>query len=159
MAIFAKDKDGKEKSDARPAAGATDNALSVIAAGMTITGDVESSGVVKVEGRIEGSIRRARQVLVGRQGSVRGDIEAREAVIGGTVEGTITGQERVEIQSTASVRGDVHTKTIVVQEGGRVNGTVHMQDAAAPIANGASGAAPRPAAQPTPRATPKVTVR
>ena len=143
MAIFTKDE--SEKAEARAAA--ADNALSVIAAGMVITGDVESSGVVKVEGRIEGSIRRARQVLIGRQGSVKGDLEAREVVIGGRVEGTITGQDRVDIQGTAVVQGDVHTKTIVVQEGGRINGTVHMQEA--PVPRG-----------PTPsRGTPVVKVR
>ena len=130
MAIFTKD--GSDKPEARPGASAADNSLSVIAAGMLITGDVESSGVVKVEGRIEGSIRRARQVLIGRQGSVKGDVEAREVVIGGRVEGTTTGHDRVDIQGTAVVQGDVNTKTIVVQEGGRINGTVHMQDAPAP---------------------------
>ena len=144
MAIFTKDEN--EKNEARAAA--TDNALSVIAVGMVIIGDVECTGVVKIEGRIEGAIRRARQVLIGRQGSVKGDIEAREVVIGGRVDGTITGHDRVDIQGSASVHGDIHTKTIVVQEGGRINGTVHMQDAAAapnaaPATNGATQAPPR----------------
>ena len=48
---------------------------------MTVHGDVESNGVVKVEGRVEGTIRAARQVLIGRQGEVKGDIETPEAVI------------------------------------------------------------------------------
>ena len=52
----------------------------------------------------------------------------REAVIGGSVEGTITASERVEIQATASVLGDIITRTIVVAEGGRINGTVRMED-------------------------------
>jgi cytoskeletal protein CcmA (bactofilin family) len=83
---------------------------------------------VKVEGRVDGSIRSARQVLVGRQGTVKGDIDTREAVIGGTVEGMITASERVEIQATASVQGDIITRTIVVAEGGRINGTVKMEE-------------------------------
>ena len=122
MAIF---KD--EKQDGRN--GATgEGALSIIAAGMTVSGDIESSGVVKVEGRVDGSIRSARQVLVGRQGTVHGDIETREAVIGGSVEGMITASERVEIQATASVQGDIVTRTIVVAEGGRINGAVRMEE-------------------------------
>jgi len=122
MAIFKEEKqDGKN--------GATgEGALSIIAAGMTVSGDIESTGVVKVEGRVDGSIRSARQVLVGRQGTVHGDIETREAVIGGAVEGTITASERVEIQATAAVLGDIITRTIVVAEGGRINGTVRMED-------------------------------
>src|SRR5689334_6637795 len=136
MAIFKEEKDGKN--------GATgEGALSIIAAGMTVSGDIESSGVEKVEGRVDGSIRSARQVMVGRQGAVHGDIETREAVIGGSVEGTITASERAEIQATAAVLGDIVTRTIVVAEGGRINGTVRMEDGKP----GARHAAPAPAAE------------
>lgn len=100
--------------------------LSVIAAGMKIVGDIESTGVVKIEGIVEGAIRGARQLLLGRQGTVHGDIRAHEVVIGGTVVGTIVADERVEIQGTSSVQGDIHTKSIVVLEGGVINGTVRM---------------------------------
>ena len=124
MAIFK-----EEKTDGRNGVpGTPDGALSIIAAGMTVNGDIDSNGVVKVEGRVEGSIRSARQVLVGRQGAVRGDIDTREAIIGGTVEGTITGSERVEIQATAQVSGDVVTRTIVIAEGGKINGSVRMEE-------------------------------
>ena len=105
--------------------------LSVIASGMKIVGDIESTGVVKIEGIVEGSVRGARQLLLGRQGTVHGDIRAHEAVIGGTVIGTIVADERVEVQGTSSVQGDIHTKSIVVLEGGVINGTVRMGDQAA----------------------------
>ena len=128
MAIFAKDENSN--GDSKNGAAAGEGAMSIIAAGMTVTGDIDSAGVVKVEGRVEGSVRTARQVLIGRQGEVKGDIETREAVIGGRVEGTITATERVDVQATASVSGDIHTKSIVVQEGGKINGTVKMTEAA-----------------------------
>lgn len=128
MAIFAKD---DSTGDSKNGVAAGEGAMSIIAAGMTVTGDIDSAGVVKVEGRVEGGVRTARQVLIGRQGEVKGDIETREAVIGGRVEGTITATERVDVQATASVNGDIHTKSIVVQEGGKINGTVKMTDSAA----------------------------
>jgi cytoskeletal protein CcmA (bactofilin family) len=37
--------------------------------------------------------------------------------------------ERVEIQGTSSVNGDIYTKSIVVLEGGKINGTVRMDEA------------------------------
>lgn len=123
MAIFK-----EEKTEGRNTPVGTEGALSIIATGMTVTGDIDSNGVVKVEGRVEGNVRSARQVLVGRQGLVRGDIETREAVIGGTVEGTITATERVEIQATASLQGDVVTRSIAIAEGGKINGSVRMED-------------------------------
>ena len=142
MAIFAKD--DADKGESRGASAPSgDGSLSIIAHGMTVVGDINSNGVVKVEGRVEGSIRSARQVLIGRQGEVKGDVETREAVVGGRVEGRITALERVEIQGTAAVHGDIHTKTIVVLEGGRINGAVRMEDSVTPARKGDRGDAER----------------
>src|SRR6185295_6039183 len=128
MSIFTKPPTEKVlmRNDAPP----SEAGLSVIAAGMKIIGDIESTGVVKIEGIVEGAIRGARQLLLGRQGTVHGDIRAHEVVIGGTVVGTIVAEERVEIQGTSSVQGDIHTKSIVVLEGGVINGTERMGEAA-----------------------------
>jgi cytoskeletal protein CcmA (bactofilin family) len=126
--MFNKDSSG---TDARAAQGNGDANLSVIAAGSKVIGDMECSGVLKIEGTVEGTIRGARQVLLGRQGVVKGDIETREAVIGGQVEGSIHALERVEIQGTAAVVGNVHTKTIVIREGGQINGAVRMDESPA----------------------------
>ena len=90
MAMFAKETTG----DPRPTPANGDATLSVIAFGSTVNGDMECSGVLKIEGTVEGTIRGARQVLLGRQGVVKGDIETREAVIGGQVEGSILALER-----------------------------------------------------------------
>ena len=70
MSIFTKpttEKVPMRNDSAPPEAG-----LSVIASGMKIIGDIESTGVVKIEGIVEGSVRGARQLLLGRQGT-RGD--------------------------------------------------------------------------------------
>ncbi len=128
MAMFNKDSNG---SDTRSTATVGDASLSVIAAGSKVIGDMECSGVLKIEGTVEGTIKGARQVLLGRQGVVKGDIETREAVIGGNVEGSIHALERVEIQGTASVVGNIHTKTIVIREGGQINGAVKMDESPA----------------------------
>lgn len=103
---------------------------SIVAPGMKVIGDLESSGVVKIDGIVEGSIRGARQVLLGRSGTVQGDIHADEAVLAGKVIGTVVAAERVEVQSTCRIDGDIHTKSIVVLEGGIINGNVRMDDAA-----------------------------
>src|SRR5690606_23702618 len=99
---------------------------SVIGNGMRIVGDIESTGVIKVEGIVEGSIRGARQLLLGKSGAIHGDVYAVDAVLGGTVVGTVVASERVEIQGTSAIEGDIHTKSIVVFEGGTINGTVRM---------------------------------
>ncbi len=102
--------------------------LSVIACGMSINGHLDTDGVVKVEGKVTGSIRAERQVLVARGGIVDGDIMTREAIIGGKVRGAIYADERVEVQATSLINGDITTKRILLQEGGEVNGHVRIAD-------------------------------
>jgi cytoskeletal protein CcmA (bactofilin family) len=111
------------------------SALSMIAPGMRVVGDIETNGILKIEGRIEGTIRGARQLLLGKMGEIQGDVHAREVVVAGVVVGTIVADERTEIQGTSRIDGDIQTKTIVVHEGAVLNGTVRMGDqVAAPLA-------------------------
>jgi cytoskeletal protein CcmA (bactofilin family) len=103
--------------------------MSIISSGMKITGDLECAGVVKVDGRVEGSVTGARQVLIGQGGVVHGNVVADEVVIGGVIDGAILAAERLELQGTAIVSGDIETKSIVVLEGAQINGVVRMSDA------------------------------
>ncbi len=102
--------------------------LSIVASGMTITGELDTDGVVKVEGKIQGKVRAEQQVLVAKGGEVEGDIYTREAVVGGVVRGAILSDERVEVQVGSVVNGDITTQRILVHEGGEVNGSVRMAD-------------------------------
>ena len=102
--------------------------LSIISDGVKIVGDIESNGILKVDGTVEGSVRGARQILLGRAGTIRGDISTFEAVIAGEVHGSISASVRLELQSGAIVNGDVDTKSLVIIDGARINGTVRMSD-------------------------------
>lgn len=113
---------------AKHAAAAT--SLSVIGVGMSVRGDVETAGVVKVEGVVDGHVIAGSQVLVAKGGVVKGDIETGEAVIGGEVAGGVHASERVEIQAGAVIQGDITTRRIAVAEGATLNGHIRMGDAA-----------------------------
>jgi cytoskeletal protein CcmA (bactofilin family) len=127
MTMFGKDTGASVRSETRNSAVA-EAPMSIISSGMKITGDLECAGVVKVDGRIDGSVTGARQVLLGRGGAVHGNIIADEVVIGGVVDGAIIAAERLELQGTATVNGDIETKSIVVLEGARINGVVRMSE-------------------------------
>lgn len=126
MAIF-----GKEEKPVRSAGrNATENSLSIISAGTVVRGDIECPGVLRIDGRIDGNVRNARQVMLSQEGSIHGDISADEVVLGGLVDGAVTATERLELQTTAVVNGDISTKSIVVMEGARINGAVKMTELA-----------------------------
>lgn len=101
--------------------------LSIVAKDLTVAGDLQAQGVVRIEGRVVGSVHAGDQVLISEGGIVEGDVVAREAVVAGRVHGSITGAERVEVQTSAVVHGDITTKRLTIQEGGQVNGCVKME--------------------------------
>jgi cytoskeletal protein CcmA (bactofilin family) len=100
------------------------DSLSVIGVGVKVVGDIHDAGVLKIEGHLQGSVRAARQLLLGRNGVVHGNIDADEVVLGGAVRGNIASTGRVEIQNAATVDGDIRSASIVVAEGGTINGSV-----------------------------------
>jgi cytoskeletal protein CcmA (bactofilin family) len=127
MAMFNKEGAGKEN---RPA---TEGSLSIIAAGVRIAGDIESQGTLKIDGQIDGSVLNARQVMLGRDGAINGNVSADEVVVGGTIEGSVHARTRLELQSSAAVHGDIETKSIVVLEGAKINGVVRMTETRAAL--------------------------
>jgi len=110
---------------ARPAS----NGYSVIDDQLSISGDIHTEGTVRVDGRVEGTHHRADTLIVGAGGTVIGNIEAREVVIGGDVCGSLSVSGRVEVQASATVQGDIHAAAVMLQEGG----TVHVHVAIRPI--------------------------
>lgn len=128
MSLFLKTPNERPMPRPESSLSPVDASPSVIGAGMKVIGDIEASGAVRIDGTVEGSIRGARQIMLGRTGVIQGDLHADEAILGGRVVGTVTAADRVEIQNTSRIDGDIHTKSIVVSEGGIINGTVRMEE-------------------------------
>ncbi len=100
--------------------------VSVVGPGMKIVGDCSSDGTIRVEGRVEGSIRAGKSVVVGQDGIVVGDIETQDAIIAGRVQGSVQADSRVELQATCKVEGDIRSRRVKLDEGGQIDGSLHM---------------------------------
>ncbi len=100
--------------------------VSVIGPGMEIIGDIKCDGTVRVEGRVEGSIKASKAVVIGKEGTVSGDIETQDVVIAGKVVGTVSAASRVELQESCHVEGDIRSRRVKLDEGGRVEGRLQM---------------------------------
>ena len=73
------------------------------------------------------SLYAAYQILLSSGGVIEGNLDTREAVLGGEVHGTVTAGERVEVQATAQLHGDIVTPRLLIQEGGQLNGGIRME--------------------------------
>ncbi len=105
---------------------APDTVISIIGPGMRVVGDCETEGTVRIEGRVEGSVRAGKAVVVGKEGIVDGDIFTQDAVISGTVQGTLTAESRLELQASCHIDGEIHARRMQLEEGAMLNGTVKM---------------------------------
>lgn len=100
--------------------------VSVVGPGMKIVGDCSSDGTIRVEGIVEGSVNAAKSVVVGKDGRVKGDISTQDAIIAGDVNGSVVAESRVELQATCRVQGDIRSRRVKLDEGGQVDGQLHM---------------------------------
>jgi len=93
---------------------------------MKITGDCESDGTIRVEGSIEGAVKAAKSVVVGKEGIVTGDISTQDAIVAGRVNGSVTAESRVELQASCRIQGDIRSRRVKLEEGGQIDGSLHM---------------------------------
>jgi cytoskeletal protein CcmA (bactofilin family) len=128
-----------------------ESVISIIGPGMTVVGDCQTEGTVRIEGVVEGSIRAGKAVVIGKQGKVRGDIHTQDAVVSGHVTGTVVAESRLELQATCQIDGEVRTRRMQLEEGAVLNGTVEMGEKkkAAPPASTGKPAAGEPVGRPT----------
>ncbi len=114
--IGSSDREEREASDV----------VSIVGPGMAVEGDCATDGTLRVEGRVEGSVRAEKAVVIGEDGEVVGDVHTQDAVVAGSVTGTIVARSRLELQATARVEGDIRCRRVKLEEGGFVEGRVEM---------------------------------
>lgn len=159
MAIFNKtEAKPRERAASPPRGAAGESAISIIGPGMEIQGDLNTDGTVRVEGRIRGTIRAGKAVVLGKEAEVVGDVYTQDAVIGGRLVGTLVAESRLELQSSCVVEGHIRARAehLQLDEGARFNGHIEMIDSAEQLSAlppvGSATAAPAAAPKAAPEA-------
>jgi cytoskeletal protein CcmA (bactofilin family) len=131
------------------------SAASVLAADLSVTGNLKTTGDIVIEGTVDGDIR-AHLLTVGETATIRGEIVADDIVINGRVIGRVRGL-KVRLTSSAQVEGDIIHKTIAIESGAHFEGSVQRQDDPLQTNRGASmAAAPAPTPAPAAAARPEI---
>jgi cytoskeletal protein CcmA (bactofilin family) len=85
----------------------------------------------RVEGSVEGTIHSTGEVSIAPGGLVKGTIFAKHLIVTGRAEGTIKISDCLEIHGTGYVEGDVEVGSLVVDEGGTLQGVCVRKDQSA----------------------------
>lgn len=112
----------KPLATAQPLSGltASQESTSVISKALKITGQLESTENVRIEGEVNGDIR-AVNVKVGNNAKVKGNVYGDEVELAGTVEGKIEAK-KVVLTRTAHMSGDVIHQDIMIESGAFIDG-------------------------------------
>jgi cytoskeletal protein CcmA (bactofilin family) len=143
-----------------PAEDVESSRIPVLGKTLLFRGELTAEEDVILQGRVEGSIRHARNLIIGTDGSVLGDVYASHLTVEGLVEGDLHCTEAVIVRATAQVRGNIFAPRVGIMEGATFNGRVEMDPNAAAAHAGQAGAArqgPRPPAAARGAASPSAT--
>lgn len=100
--------------------------MSIIGPGMTVAGDCKSTGAIRVEGVVDGTIQSDKGVVVGKGACVNGDVTSKDGVVAGTVNGIVRVEGRLEFHATGIVEGELHAGLLQLEEGGKINGAIKI---------------------------------
>lgn len=125
--MFSKSNPSQNEEMAIPSSADNRSTFSVIGSDVTVTGDIDASVDLHVDGRVDGDIRCATLVQANNS-TVKGAISAEQARIAGRVEGSITAKELI-VEASAKVVGDVTYEKLSIETGGHVEGSFRHKSA------------------------------
>jgi cytoskeletal protein CcmA (bactofilin family) len=94
--------------------------------GTHMTGELEFTGTLRVDGNFQGSISTSGHLVIGEHAIVHADAKVGELEIHGHFFGSIEAKERVHVYPTARVHGDIHTPILCVEAGAVLDGGIRM---------------------------------
>jgi cytoskeletal protein CcmA (bactofilin family) len=109
---------------------------------VVIKGELSGSEDLYVDGVVEGTIElQGNNLVIGPNGQVRANINAKGVVVQGKLDGNIRASERAELRKSAVAVGDIYTQRIAVEDGAYFKGKVDIQREAAKPSSPAVGKA------------------
>jgi cytoskeletal protein CcmA (bactofilin family) len=111
-----------------------------------VHGDLEFAGGLHLDGSIAGNVRadpsEGSSLSISETGSIEGNVEAVNVMLNGTVRGDIVARERIVLGATAKVQGNVYYGVIEMTLGAQIMGKLTRVSAKGePVPEGAAGSA------------------
>lgn len=99
---------------------------SILSAGLTVNGDLNSDGEVQIDCLVNGDVTAVR-LAIGENAKVTGEVMAEHVLIRGEVIGRIRAKS-VELDKTAKVRGDIWHELLSIAAGAKIEGLCKFVD-------------------------------
>lgn len=128
--MFHKDNRGRDERPNLPPApppqsGSKRGMFSVLGPDVTITGNVNATADLHIDGRVEGDVN-CGSLAQGTDSQIFGSVTADVARLAGSIEGTVR-VKTLTVERSARITGDVEYENITIENGGNIDGRLkHM---------------------------------
>lgn len=99
---------------------------SLVGEGAFFRGDINTRGLLRIDGDFAGAIKTTGKVLIGTSGRAECEVNAATVVVGGAVRGVIEASHKVILLSSAVVIGDIYAPRLVAEEGVLIDGLMQI---------------------------------
>ncbi len=107
----------------------TDNTnINLISNGTEITGDVKSTGDIRIDGSLTGNLNTRGKVVIGPTGKVSGEVICKNSEVSGTVEGKICVGQLLTLKASSKITGDIVTFKLSIEPGAKFTGNCKMSE-------------------------------
>jgi len=98
----------------------------VVGKQIRMKGEIAGCERLVIEGEVDAALSEVKVIEVTAGGHFKGSAEVDSAVIAGTYEGSLKVHGHLEIAGTGAIKGSVSYKTIMVANGGKLEGTIEL---------------------------------
>ena len=124
-----------QEEDAPAAPISADRVESVVDSSSTFDGHYTAEQDLRIQGTVSGEVTCRGLLTIEQNASARARIDARDAEVFGAIDGDITCSGRLRLAGTAVLTGTVRTRTLIVEEGASITGSIETNftgDASSP---------------------------
>ncbi len=124
----------------------TSTELNFLGGGTVVEGTVRSENSVRIDGKLKGKLICKNTLTVGINGEIEGEVQAKNAIVGGRIRGKVKVQEKLVLESKATLIGELSASKLIIDEGAVFEGTSDMgKKASAEMQKAAMEAVKKPA--------------
>jgi cytoskeletal protein CcmA (bactofilin family) len=104
------------------------NTINLISNGTDITGDIKSTGDIRIDGTLKGNLSTKGKVVIGPTGKINGEITCKNSEVSGSIEGKISVSQILNLKASSRILGDIITSKLAIEPGARFTGNCKMSD-------------------------------
>ena len=100
--------------------------INSIGEGTILNGEINSSGDIRIDGTLKGSVKVGGKLVLGPAGKIEGNVECENAIIAGELRAQIKSTNLLTLKASAKLYGDIFSGKLEIEPGAIFTGNCSM---------------------------------